>query len=72
MCSSDLDHQITTEHVALVPLAFYFKGGRVKVELGIARGRKKADKRQAMAERDSKLEMQRAMGRARKGFEQGR
>jgi SsrA-binding protein len=67
-----LDQQITTEHVALVPLAFYFKGGRVKVELGIARGRKKADKRQAMAERDSKLEMQRALGRARKGFEQGR
>jgi SsrA-binding protein len=39
----------------------------VKVELGLARGRKKADKRQALAERDSKLEMAKALGRARKG-----
>lgn len=64
-----LEHQIATEHLALIPLALYFKDGRVKVELGLARGRKKADKRQAMAERDSKLEMQKAMGRARKGMD---
>jgi len=63
-----LDHQITTEHLALIPLSLYFKDGRVKVELGLARGRKKSDKRQALAERDSKLEMQKAMGRARKGM----
>lgn len=62
-----LDHQIATEHLALIPLALYFKEGRVKVELGLARGRKKADKRQALAERDSKLEMAKALGRARKG-----
>lgn len=63
-----LDHQIATEHLALIPLSMYFKEGRVKVELGLARGRKKADKRQALAERDSKLEIQKAMGRARKGI----
>jgi SsrA-binding protein len=64
-----LDHEIATEHLALIPLSLYFKDGRVKVELGLARGRKKADKRQALAERDSKLEMAKAMGRARKGMD---
>jgi SsrA-binding protein len=64
-----LDHEIATEHLALIPLSVYFKEGRVKVELGVGRGRKKADKRQALAERDSKLEMQKAMGRARKGMD---
>ncbi len=63
-----LFHEIATEHLALIPLSLYFKDGRVKVELGLARGRKKADKRQALAERDSKLEMAKAMGRARKGM----
>ncbi|MFM2078198.1 MAG: SsrA-binding protein [Actinomycetota bacterium] len=64
-----IDHEIGTEHLALIPLSLYFKDGRVKVELGLARGRKKADKRQALAERDSKLEIAKAMGRARKGME---
>ena len=64
-----LDHEVATEHLALVPLALYFKDGRVKVEIAVARGRKKADKRQAMAERDSKLEIAKAMGRARKGMD---
>lgn len=65
-----LEHQIATEHLALIPLSLYFKGSRVKIELGLGRGRKKADKRQAMAERDSKMEIQRAMGRQRKGIDQ--
>jgi SsrA-binding protein len=64
-----LDHEVATEHLALIPLSVYFKDGRVKIELGVGRGRKKADKRQALAERDSKLEMQKAMGRARKGMD---
>jgi SsrA-binding protein len=62
-----IDHQVSTEHLALIPLSLYFKDGRVKVELGLARGRKKADKRQALAERDSKMEIQKAMGRKLKG-----
>lgn len=62
-----LAHQVATERLALVPLSFYFKDGRVKVELALARGRKHADKRDAMAERDSKREIDRAMGRQRKG-----
>ena len=62
-----LDAQVSREHLAMVPLSLYFKDGRVKVELGIGKGRKKADKRNAMAERDSQREMQRALGRQRKG-----
>ncbi len=62
-----LSHTIQIEHLALVLLSMYFKEGRVKVELGLGRGRKKGDKRQAMAERDSKREMARAMVRQAKG-----
>jgi SsrA-binding protein len=62
-----LNHTLAVEHLALVPLSIYFKEGLVKVELGLARGRKKADKRQAMAERDTKMEIAKAMGRQAKG-----
>ena len=64
-----LKAQIDQERVALVPLALYFKDGRAKVELGVAKGRTKGDKRQAIAERESKREMDRALGRARKGYD---
>jgi SsrA-binding protein len=58
--------RVDQERVALVPLALYFKDGRAKVELGVGKGRTKGDKRQAIAERDSKREIERALGRARK------
>jgi SsrA-binding protein len=58
---------VARERLSMVPLALYFKDGRVKVELGIGRGRRRADKRDAMAERDSKREIERALGRHRKG-----
>jgi SsrA-binding protein len=61
--------RIQQDRVALIPLRFYFKGGRVKVELGVATGRRKADKRQAMAARDTQREMARALGRQAKGRE---
>ncbi|HEY0521030.1 MAG TPA: SsrA-binding protein SmpB [Ilumatobacteraceae bacterium] len=59
--------EVAQERLSLVPLAFYFKGGKVKVELALARGRRKADKRNAMSERDAQRDMQRAMGRQAKG-----
>jgi SsrA-binding protein len=59
--------EVAQERLSLVPLAFYFKAGKVKVELALARGRRKADKRNAMAERDAQRDMQRAMGRQAKG-----
>jgi SsrA-binding protein len=45
----------------LVPLRLYFKDGRVKVEVGLGRGKNVADKRQAMASRDAKREIDRAL-----------
>jgi SsrA-binding protein len=64
-----LSARVAQDRLALVPLSFYFKDGKVKVQLGIGVGRRKADKRQAMAARDSQREMQRALGRQRKGVD---
>lgn len=47
--------------VTLVPLKVYFKDGLAKVELGLARGKRQWDKRQAMAERDAKRETERVV-----------
>lgn len=46
---------------ALIPLSLYFKDSRVKVELGLCKGKKNYDKRDAIAKRDAKREMDRAM-----------
>jgi SsrA-binding protein len=53
--------------LTLVPLSMYFTDGKVKVELALARGRRSYDKRQNLAERDAQREIERAVGRARKG-----
>src|SRR5262249_861001 len=45
----------------LVPLRVYFKDGRAKVELALARGKRSYDKRQALAERDARREAERAL-----------
>ena len=47
--------------ITLVPLSVYFKDGRAKVKLAIARGKARYDKRQAIAERDANRETQRAL-----------
>ena len=47
--------------VTLVPLRCYFKEGRAKIELAVARGKRSYDKRQAIAERDAKREAERAL-----------
>ena len=64
-----LQARIAQERLALVPLRLYFRDGRAKVELALARGRQKGDKRQAIAERDSQREIERALGRQRKGID---
>ncbi|GGS44318.1 MULTISPECIES: SsrA-binding protein SmpB [Actinokineospora] len=51
---------------SLVPLSMYFKDGKVKVELALARGKKAHDKRQSLAKRDAEREIQKVMGRAAK------
>jgi SsrA-binding protein len=63
----DLEQLVAQQHVSLVPLSLYFKDGRVKVELGVGKGRKRTDKRQAIAERDTMRELQRELGRRAKG-----
>ncbi len=45
---------------ALIPLSVYFKDGKVKVELGVCKGKKGADKRDSIAEREDQREMDRA------------
>ena len=51
----------------IVPLSLYFKNGYAKVEIALATSKKNYDKRQSIAERDSKREVQREMGRRLKG-----
>lgn len=46
---------------SLIPLNLYFKGSRVKLELGLCRGKKLHDKRDDLARRDASREMERAM-----------
>jgi SsrA-binding protein len=53
--------------LSLVPLSMYFKDGKVKVEIALARGKKDYDKRQTLAKRDAQRDISRAMGRALKG-----
>lgn len=50
----------------LVPLSLYFKNGWAKVELGLAKGRTHEDRRDAIAEREQRREMDRAMSRKRR------
>jgi SsrA-binding protein len=47
--------------LTLVPTRLYFRNGRVKVELALARGRERIDKRRAIADRDAKRQMERAL-----------
>ena len=47
--------------LTMVPLKIYFKGGKAKVELGVVRGKKQFDKREAIARRQADREVQRAL-----------
>ena len=53
----------------IVPLSLYFKDGRAKIEIALAKGKKTYDKRHALAERQANREAQQAMGRRLKGAE---
>lgn len=55
---------VAEKRLALVPLSLYFRDGRAKVELALARGRKTYDKRRLLAERDAEREAARAIARA--------
>jgi SsrA-binding protein len=63
-----IDGKVRERGYTLVPLALYFKDGKAKVEIGLARGKKSYDKRQAIAERTAKREAEVAIGRRAKGM----
>ena len=56
-----LNASVMQDGMALVPLSLYFKDGRVKVELGLCKGKKLHDKRDSEAEKESKRDIDRIM-----------
>ena len=56
-----LSARIQQDGYSLIPLSVYFKNAKVKVELGLARGKKLYDKRASAAERDAKRDIDRVM-----------
>lgn len=58
---SRLIGEITQKGYTLVPLMIYFKNGKVKVELGLAKGKKNYDKRQSLAEKDANRRIEREL-----------
>lgn len=55
-----LAKRVAEKGLTLIPLAAYFSGRHLKIEIGLARGRKSHDKRHAIRDRESKRRMQRA------------
>lgn len=62
-----LDRAVSREGYTVVPIRVYFKEGRAKVELGLAKGKKVHDKRADMAKKTADREARAMMGRGRKG-----
>jgi len=58
--------QVAEKGLTLVPLQVYFKEGKVKVEIGLAKGKTSYDKRQTLRDRDHDREIERAASNARK------
>jgi len=59
-----LDSKVRLQGLTIVPLRMYLARNRVKIELGLARGKKLWDKRQDVAKRDAEREMERAASRS--------
>ena len=57
----DLARRSQAQGYTIVPLRLYFKDGRAKVEVALARGKRQYDKRQALAAADARREMERAL-----------
>ena len=56
-----LDDRVAQDGMALIPLSLYFKDSRVKLELGLCKGKKLYDKRDSDAQREAKRDMERTM-----------
>lgn len=57
----EIDRKTKERGLTIVPLKVYFKDGRVKIEIGLAKGKKNYDKRHALAAQDAKRDMDRAL-----------
>jgi SsrA-binding protein len=63
-----IERRVSEKGLTIVPLALYFKDGRAKVEIALARGKRSYDKRHALAERQANREKQQALGQHLKGI----
>jgi len=64
---SRIERDLTSSGTTLVPLALYFSDGYAKVEIGVATGKREYDKRQSLAERESRREAERALAARHRG-----
>jgi SsrA-binding protein len=64
-----IERKVADKGYTLVPLQLYFKDGRAKVEIALARGKKSYDKRHTIAERQANRETEQAIGRRLKGMD---
>ena len=64
-----LERKTSEKGFTIVPLSLYFKDGRAKVEIALAKGKKSWDKRHAIAERTAEREKEQALGRRLKGMD---
>ncbi|RYP81695.1 SsrA-binding protein SmpB [Nocardioides guangzhouensis] len=64
-----LERKVGDKGYTIVPLSLYFKDGRAKVEIALAKGKKSWDKRHAIAERQANREKEQALGRRLKGMD---
>ncbi|GAB3621119.1 SsrA-binding protein SmpB [Glutamicibacter sp. PS] len=56
-----IERKVSEAGLTIVPLSLYFKSGRAKLEIGVARGKREFDKRQTLREKQDNREAQRAM-----------
>jgi len=57
--------EVNEKGLSLIPLRIYFTHGMAKIEVALARGKRKYEKRQSIAKREAQREMERAAGRRR-------
>ena len=63
-----LERKVGDKGYTIVPLSLYFKDGRAKVEIALAKGKKEYDKRHSLAERQANREKEQAVQRRLKGI----
>ena len=64
-----IERKVSEKGFTIIPTALYFKDGRAKVEISLAKGKKSWDKRHALAERQATRETEQAVGRRLKGMD---